>query len=174
MNLSHYSGKERDAIGLHAGLRFDLKQLPACSCGGPAMGTAHAPDCRRELAADDQMDICQEEAIEYLAGIGAISAGECQYCHERPGRMRKLGSHDTIKACACDQCAKMYAQRRREIVGLILKLEAKLRQYEQRAQKEPADWALVGDIGHVGDKLRALVDFWKARMLEEAEHVRLS
>lgn len=73
MNLSHYSRKDRAAIELHASLRFNCKELPPCNCGGPAMGTAHAPDCRRELAADDQMDLRQEEAIEYLEGIGAIS-----------------------------------------------------------------------------------------------------
>ena len=110
LDLSHYTGKERQAIGLHAGLRFDLKQLPACSCGGPAMGTAHAPDCRRELAAEDQMERLYDEAIEYLTGIGAISAGECEYCCERDGRMRKLRPHDTTRECACDQCAKRFAE----------------------------------------------------------------
>ena len=55
------------------------------------------------------------------------------------------------------KAAKMYAQRRREIAGLIVKLESKLRHHEQRAQKDPGDWGFVGDLGRVSELLAELV-----------------
>ena len=72
MDLSNYSKANRAKIEKEAGLRFRCDQLPPCSCGGPAMGTEHAPDCRWELAAEDQMETRYEEAVRDLTEAGEI------------------------------------------------------------------------------------------------------
>ncbi len=56
------------------------------------------------------------------------------------------------------KAAKMYAQRRKEIARLILRLEAKLRHHEKQAQKDPGDWGSAGDLGRISDGMRELVD----------------
>ncbi len=57
------------------------------------------------------------------------------------------------------KAAKMYAQRRKEIAGQIVKLESKLRHHEKRAQKDPANWGFAGDLGYVSERLTELLAF---------------
>ena len=51
------------AMTIEARARKILSEMNAiCNCGGPQYGTAHAPDCEFELAADEAWREAQDEA----------------------------------------------------------------------------------------------------------------